>query len=527
MVRRRLALVAGIAASGLVLAACGSTVPLSDRGLSAQGGQSGLAGAGGLGNLPGSQAGGGGGAAGTTSAGTGSAGGDVTSAGAGGSSGPSELGAASGTGAASGPGASSAGGQVPGQTVPGVTATTVAIGDLVVNSQEADAYLASFGGTSLTVGDLHLEQGAVVSYINSHGGVAHGRHIVVVEHTINVANSSATEAQATCATWTQDNHVFAGVAPGAQVENTDLLACLAAHHTILVQSSFDPGDAQLFAQYPDYYYAPGSLESVQMARDYVQGLINENYFAGGLRRIGVLYYSAPSLVSAFQNGLLPALAAHGLKPSQSIEISYATDNSQDASTVAAIQSAELHFRAAGIDHVLFLDAGAGLAFFFMKQANSQNYYPKYGLETGSNPQYLEQNFSSSQLAGSVGIGWQPANDVDLDHFPPSPARSLCLQIMKNAGQQSTSANDEVIQLEICADFFFLQAALNRATSLTPEGFAAAVDSLTSAPTAAAASIKEGFGPGQHWGALDYEQLYYNTGCSCFLYEGGAIGAASS
>lgn len=509
-----LALVAG-------LAACGTTVPLSR--LQAQGGplqagtQSGLGGTQTQGGAATSQGAGSGGAGSTgTGGGTSgaytSSGSDAVNAGGSGATAGSQAGGAS---AGSGQGGSGSGAPGKVATGVGVTATTVSIGIIYTDTSDANIG-AQFGAKNLVYGDLRAEQQAVVSYINSHGGVAGGRKITLVAYD---ATSNST-VEALCAYWTEDNHVFAGVYPGGQVEDSTGVSCMAQHHTPLIETPFDPGSQSFMNQYSEYYYAPSALESVRMGTDYVNGLYNQGFFSGG-HKIGLLYYDMPSLQAALQQGVEPALASHGLRLSQSdvYAITYPASDSQDGAAVAAVDNAELRMHTDGVDRVLMLDAGAGLAFFFMNQAQSQAYHPRYGLESGSNPAFVDQNETAAQLTGAMGVGWLPTGDVDQPYVPDSPARALCRQIMTAAGQPPQSESDLYAQYDMCSVFFMLRDALGRARSVTPSGLQAAVDSLGSDPNASAASFGDSYATGKQWGAGEYMDLQYQTTCSCFRYVG--------
>lgn len=105
-------------------------------------------------------------------------------------------------------------------------------------------------------------------------------------------------------------------------------------------------------------------------------------------------------------------------------------------------------------------------------------------------------------------------------MPGNPARELCQQIMKNAGQAPRSAFDLQLQLTTCSGMFFLKTALDRATSLTPEGFRAAVASLGSTNAPSASGFLDRYAPGKAWGGDGYATLTFATGCGCFRYDRG-------
>lgn len=402
---------------------------------------------------------------------------------------------------------------------PGVTATTVSVGIMYAAQSALNASAGSVGATGLVYGDLLVEQRAVVDWINGHGGVAGGRTLALVAHQ---ATPGSPSPQAVCSDWTDDHKVFAGVYPGGQVESDVLAACMAQHRAIYINSPFDPGAQDFFDRFGPYYYAPTGFEATRMGAAYVDGLVAQGFFEGA-HKLGLLYYERPSLQAALDKGVRPALARHGisLASSETMGITYSVDGSGDASTVSQIQAAELHMASAGVDRMMFLDTGAGLAYFFMTSAQNQRYTPRYGLESGSNPAFLGENFDAGQLARAIGVGWLPGGDVATAQIPDTPARRLCRAIMRAAGQQAQSEADLFVQYEICSNFFLLQKGLNAATAPNAEAFQRAVERLGAVPDASAASTGDVFAPGKHWGVGTYRDLEYAEGCACFRYYGAA------
>jgi hypothetical protein len=407
---------------------------------------------------------------------------------------------------------------------PGITATTVSIGILTVSQAEANAYGATFGVKGLEAGDVEAEQQAAASYINAHGGVAGGRKLTLVPYNVDPTASQDRTAQAACQYWTEDHKVFAGIIPRGQVENAVAASCLAQHRTLMVTTPFVPGNQDFFNRYGPYYYAPNSFESIAMGRTYADGLYDQGFFTGK-HKLGLLYYDIPSMQQALKKGVLPALARRGvqLSAADTYAITYASDSSQNASTVSAVQSATLRMRTDGVDRVMFLDAGAGLALYFATQAESQSYHPRYGYMSGSNPSFLELNLKASQLSGALAVGWVPTADVATASIPGSPARTQCRKLMDAAGQRPVSENDLAIQYHICAVFFLLRDGLNRAASLTADGFQAAVQGWGSVPELAVDGFGESYAPGKHWGTSSWSAVHYVDACGCFRYYGSPRG----
>src|SRR5207249_2748204 len=106
-------------------------------------------------------------------------------------------------------------------------------------------------------------------------------------------------------------------------------------------------------------------------------------------------------------GFLPALAKLGITPAQ---VAYAptpqTYNDLGGSS-AAISNDVLKFQALGIDHVIIEDGsagiwgGTGLTISWMNTAQSQDYTPRYGLNSWNS--MGNQLVPPSQWKGSLGV----------------------------------------------------------------------------------------------------------------------------
>ena len=497
MIRRHLPTVA-LAGLAALLSACGTTVPHTALSTSPPAGASHVGGA----HLPDAA---GIGAAAATEATAELAGAAAAAGSSRGRGGP----AASGEGAAP---ASRAG-------LRGITARSVSVGTYYLDTEQTNALIGSVGSGS-SIGDLRAQQNAVAGYINGHGGVA-GRRLQLVQHRFDPNGDASTEAQATCARWTEDNHVLAGLGtlPAA---NDVLVSCLAKAGTLSIGgTATNVGTAEDFRRHAPYYYAPASLEMVTVGRTYGRGLAQQGFFDSGAR-VGVLHVTQPEYRQALGQGLLPALAAAGHTPVAVQPITYSGGFSDYGSLVSQVQAAVLKFQSEGITHVLFLDVGSALAYWFLQQATNQGYAPQYGLSTLSAPSFLQDSFADGQLEGAVAVGWQPFDDVDHTRdLPPNPARALCQRIMRDAGLTPTSALDLKFQLSTCSGMFFLKHALDRAEALTAAGVQRAVSSFGRTNVPSAAGLTDTYRPGKNWGGGEYTTSRYTSSCRCFRYTGPA------
>ena len=208
---------------------------------------------------------------------------------------------------------------------------------------------------------------------------------------------------------------------------------------------------------------------VTAGRAYADGLGKQGFFSNGAK-VGILTYESPEFRHAIDRAVRPTLRGYGIG---SPDVQYLTPPqalSDQGSLVSSIQNAVLKFRSNGVTHVMFLDGNSSITYFFLKQAKSQEYYPRYGFSSLSYPSFLQANAGADQLAGTVGVGWLPTQDVEFAFLPSNPARSLCEQIQNEAGNKPVAQTDLTFQLSICSTLFTLKHGLERAPGVTPSDF---------------------------------------------------------
>jgi hypothetical protein len=198
-----------------------------------------------------------------------------------------------------------------------------------------------------------------------------------------------------------------------------------------------------------------------------------------------------------------------------------------AATSASVSSAVLKFHSDGVDHVIIFDGPAGvnsagdLVLEWMNQANSQSYYPRYGLNSTSGFSTLASDYPQKEMEGSVGVGWVPVTDLsqsDYEALPQTPLQKTCIQIMTAAGQAPSSAQMEGLELDACDLFFFLQQALagvsgplNQQTALSAiDRVGAAFPDVTTFGTY--------FSAAQHDGAQLVRNMAFVDSCDCYRYD---------
>lgn len=413
--------------------------------------------------------------------------------------------------AASGPtGAATGGATAPARAV---ATGTVKIGIQLLKSFDA----SSFGATGSNAGDTHGQAEAVLRYINGHGGIG-GHRVEFVYHSTDIVSESFDEqSQRACATFAQDNHVLAAVT--MHTGSVALATCLARHGVALIAEHRETYDQPDFAAMPDSLYLPNRMSASRWGTLYADAAVETKFLAKGTK-LGLLRFDAPRFARISNTIVKPRLAHHGVPVVDEIAITTPAGSAGLGEVAAQLSSAVLRLRSEGVDRIMFIDYSGLLPYFFMPEAESQKYRPRYALTSIDIPHFLEVNVPPAQLAGAVGVGWLPTEDVD---FPQDPAgnapKALCLDLMRQAGQQLPERTTETLALGYCDGIMFLRDALGGGQSASLAALRAGVDALATRYVSPM-TFTTAFAPARHDGAASYRLLAFQGQCSCFKYEGG-------
>jgi hypothetical protein len=539
--RRGLMLLA--AASLMATAACGSTVQQTGAqsalggGALASDGSAALAGDG-LG-----VAGAGPGAAGATTkpdlaAGAGSAEVAAGSTFTGSSGGAASPGAgAAGGGSAAGPaggpaGTQGAAGAAPaaaGKNGPGVTAKEIFIGiAYTANGDQANAAL----GAAISRGDERQNARAVIDDINEKGGVA-GRKLVPVFHGYDAQSTetSASQDQAACATFTQDNKVFAVTSVGI---TETFAACMKKAGVLQITTgSIIFHDREYMRQFPSFFHQRLSQE--RMMAELVRSFQRQDYFSGwdtnlakpapGKAKLGIISLDTPTFNRPLDKVMLPSLAraGHAVESSLVYRVHRPATNAEAGQTAADIQSATLRFRDAGVTHVVMFDASAFLTLTFLNTARNQRYFPRLGANSGSGLQALKDSgaVDSQQLTGALGLGWMPTLDLPKgagDQYLTAETKKCLDNNKKRTGQTFTSTNAASIALSPCDSIGAIAAAVRKAGPVINFDTGLAAMEALGGSLRPAGIPKVFFGPGRHDGAEFGFDLFWDSACTCAKYR---------
>ena len=415
-----------------------------------------------------------------------------------------------------GPTGSSSGGPMPSLTT-GTSGSTgrasalppIKIGALTANG--AGEYQKSLGFTG-AMGDQVAMTGAVVSYLNSHGGIA-GRKIQVVYYDLRPADVAAdanAAYQAACTAFTQDNHVVAVAAlPGAPDNFYQCLEKAGVIDVVAIQVT----SSRFFQRHSSSVYMPASPTYTRLLAASVDALWSSGWLTAK-SKIGVVGTDTIDGHATVDDALIPALKRHGLTLTDGMFTS--TDTSQ----AGEYPGGALRFKTKNIDRVFF--APGGQPIYFALAAENQNYHPHYELGSLEYPYLLTQNLPASQLGGSAGLGWIPTFDVDAAHWQktPTPGQARCKTAVKAAGQDLSNGTVLGIASTVCDDWFFLRNALKGSSTITPASVRASVESMGRSFTPAG-TFGSRFAPGQlHDGADTYRLNVFNDACQCYTYVTG-------
>ena len=394
-----------------------------------------------------------------------------------------------------------------------LTASTIKIGFVdVVNNNEM---VASFGVKGADTGDTRAQATAVIADINARGGLL-GRKIVPVWATYDALSQESDDQQyaSICATLTQDNHVFAVLAPWNTVAS--FATCLAKAHVLYLDDGLLQEDVNGFRSVAPWMYT-GLLSLSRSAVAFAAGLHQGGFFTQ-TSKVGLVRFDYAEYKRASDDYLKPTLASFGVH----VAAEAAVHRDSTSQLMADINHAVLQFKTAGVDRVIFLTAAGGTALFFIEQAQSQNYNPHYGFASPDSPAFLAQNLPASQLQGSMGVGWMPATDVADAQGPAlTTAEKRCFAInQKYTGTAFSARSGAVTALAYCDLMSLLEDAANSGGTLSASSWVQGLRQLGRRHQTPLTFAAE-FGPDRPDGGAAYRPLAYDGGCSCFRYTAAA------
>jgi branched-chain amino acid transport system substrate-binding protein len=392
----------------------------------------------------------------------------------------------------------------------GVTDREIKVG--FIYTRGADEFYEAFG-VPARFGNGERQARALVDDLNRRGGIA-GRKVVPVFVTRGATNSDS-ENESYCAEFTEDQQVFAVFdAGGGGVPGNALVPCIARHQTLYF-SGFLQSDDEYFRELAPWFLGPSLKSDTRIWHTMIPALAREGFFIDGAK-VGLVVIDQPPYARVSDRVVKPLLARAGLPVTES-RISSADPSSVQSQVAQAV----LRFKAENVTNVLFIP-GFGTPFFFMQNAETQQFRPRYGITSDMGPAPVLENtpgFPRAQLRGSLGIGWQPRLDVADARYPYTAQEQRCFKVMNDGGEQTRSRTDPGSALGFCDAFWAFEAAATRAgRSLTSGSVVAGYYSLGTA-WPSVQTFQSDFTFGTPDGAYSHRLLGWDEQCMCFDYRG--------
>jgi hypothetical protein len=407
----------------------------------------------------------------------------------------------------------------PGDSAPGVTKTEIKVGVVVLeNGAQANEAL---GNEGITTGDQRRQYEILFGDLNKRGGIL-SHKVVPVYHEIDVLSQETADSQAqqTCAAFTEDNHVFAALGG----LNDTFLSCMTKAGGVQVVSELTNSAASRFERFP-HYFEISSPNLDRQAALWPRHLDAMGYFGKGAV-VGVLTFDDPNFVHALDKVLVPGLRRLGFPPKERILIQPAQRFADSGGVAAQIQNAVLRFNSSGVTHVLIMDERAFITDFFLRGAREQRYFPRYGFNTQNALGFLYSQGSATaeQMKGAVGLGWSPFIGVAPDQDPASAAtapRRRCLDLMKRSGMSYSDRNAEAIALLQCDVVWFVEETIKLGGPITTGTFVTNVHKLGSRYLSTV-NFANRFAPDRHDGTSALRRQAFFENCRCFRYTSPVI-----
>lgn len=401
-----------------------------------------------------------------------------------------------------------------GKGVHGVTDTTIEVGIWYWEAGSGAAVVGGLTGSSVNTGIFpdRREIQKLVDYINSNGGVA-GRELKVAYLEMDATHAAQRStrdrmAQSMCAAWTEDRQVFAFMT----LYGGPLLECALRTKTVILNEAYGRAvmsESMLAKGYHDIWYSTDVMVAERRGRSLVEVLWNQGYF-GEAAKVGILTHDDEAAKDGTAKGLIPALAQRGITDKDVTEIVY-PDGIE-----SPWQNYILQFQTAGVTHILMSpdELSSYPAFFTMKAAEDQRYYPKWGFATDQGLRFLTTlGAPRTQLANTQGMGWLPIPDGVQD-AGGGPQTST--------GEKCNGISEKV--RPYCEVLFFLQLTLSRASEVSPAGMSAAMRQVATDYTSIfTIDGATSFSPQDHNGPTVYRDFAFDAdrcakgGSSCFKY----------
>ncbi|BEL08113.1 hypothetical protein Q0Z83_063040 [Actinoplanes sichuanensis] len=392
---------------------------------------------------------------------------------------------------------------------PGVTDDSVKV---VFIGTDLTATASMTGFKNADVGKPEEQVEALAAYVNANGGIA-GRKLDAVYREYEASKDSPATETALCSQITQDDRAFAVVLTGQLQSNAR--PCYAQRRTLMLDATLIADDRATFTQLDPYLWTATYPEYDRFATSFLAVLIREKFFEGRTEA-GLIAADTPANKSIFDKLVVPSLREIGV----TVDVSW-IDTTSLGTLNSGLSQAAVDLRGKRIDRVFFL-GGARIAPFFMTSAKAQSFTATYGVSTFDSPIFMVNNPGTvppESLKGMIGIGFAPAGDVPDSRleFPATDAERQCLDIFRQAGISFPKRENARVAFTYCDATLLLQKA---ASGLGPNLNAAAWgEAARQVDFTTAGGFGGKIGADGYAAGTGYRVLKYDTGCSCFTYQG--------
>ena len=409
----------------------------------------------------------------------------------------------------------------------------IKLGYIGLNPQSASGVITAFVPNYPKPDDPNVYARTVESWVNTHGGI-NGRRLQLVVKQRDPQSNNPNQLLDICKQLTEGDKVFAVVGTDS---DSDANLCYAQHKTPFVcDCGFEKTDLD---KDKPWLWSPSSTDDETVQITEVESFGQQGFFGKGTK-LGVLVRDVPEQWNIWNKKLKPRIAKYHKYGSEEIDAYPVHDTPSSADLgqyTADIQQAVTRFKLEGVNRVFFLYYGDLVALYFMDQAESQDYHPKYGLESGKHPYLtLQANTPQAQLHGSIGVGYQMVVDVDRAHGDRYPAvgEVECFNAFRAKGQQPKDRTQAAYVNQLCDGvFMFREAARGLAPMFTALQWTQGASRLGSRFQAAVGLPgATNFRPGRYTGIAKYRRLAYfdscpgdpdaNPGGGCYKYTTGNI-----
>jgi hypothetical protein len=377
----------------------------------------------------------------------------------------------------------------------------------------------------------------MIESINKRGGIG-GRQVKGVYYaTDGAANDYAGEAQKACEYMTQDHDVDVVITTSYFRE--DFNACLTKAGIAQIDTDQFANGPALQRSLPGLF-TPNGLNVEANYRTLIDKM-HDTQWLTSKSSVGVIIEGCPQNTATYESVVKPRVERLGARI-DAVTFDCISGAGDISKGQAAVSSAVLRFKSAGVDRVIAMSAAeATILTGFQQRANNQDYRPGYMITTYAFPTGWSKVYANGQAASTTGdqrllmhgIGWSSLLDLDERTLPANQRQAAAQAACRSL---DPTENDTAGKNDPIGTAFFMWGCDSLqllSAMLVDSAFATDIASLRRsylrvAPKVASAGNPLGaFGPGQanSDGVTGVYTYAFSTRCTCFVSD-GSISAPS-